>query len=192
MTSRSPGENTDDLQNTMIHHIVHSSLPPAEKTFDRVFEEIATVTGAGYETTANALRLIIYHVFTDDEILRRLRTEIASTSPSPPGKQPIPLTTLEHMPYLKAVLTEGLRLSPGIGTRAGRVTDKDIFYGDWRIPAGTPVGMTTLLMHTDEKMYPDPMRFNPDRWVDKKTKPGTDKPLFAPFSRGTRMCLGMQ
>ena len=185
---------TDDVQSTMIHHIVHSSLPPADKTFDRVFEEVATTTGAGYETTANALRLIMFHVFTNHEILGRLRDEIILATASTSGK-PTPLTTLEQLPYLKAVLTEGLRLSPGIGTRAGRVTDKDIFYGDWRIPAGTPVGMTTLLMHTDEKLYPDPMRFNPDRWVEstaRKTKTGTEKPLFAPFSRGTRICLGMQ
>ncbi len=106
----------------------------------------------------------------------------AAAATASPG--PIPLTTLEKLPYLTAVLTEGMRLSPGIGTRAGRVTDKDIFYGDWRIPAGTPIGMTTLLMHTDEKLYPDPMRFDPGWWVDSKTrKTGADnKPVFAPFS----------
>lgn len=64
---------------------------------------------------------------------------------------------------------EGLRLSPGIATRAARVADKDLFLGggsgggDWRIPAGTPVGMTMILMHNDERLYPDPLRFNPQR-----------------------------
>jgi cytochrome P450 len=58
---------------------------------------------------------------------------------------------------------EGMRLRPAIGTRTACVTEKDSFYGDWRILAGTPVEMTTLLMHTDEKLYPDPMRLNPDR-----------------------------
>ncbi|KAK3391156.1 cytochrome P450 [Podospora didyma] len=207
-------DESDAVRNTLIHDIIQSNhLPPADKTFPRIREEIATVTGAGFETTANALRLIIFHVFTDKNVLSRLRTEIASaaaaTAPSPRGigQIPLSLTTLERLPYLTAVLTEGMRLSPGIGTRAGRVTDKDLFYGDqWRIPAHTPIGMTTLLMHTDEKLYPDPMRFDPGRWVvvddsdsasteeaaRRLKTPGADKPPFyAPFSRGTRMCLGM-
>jgi cytochrome P450 len=94
-------------------------------------------------------------------------------------------------------LTEGLRLSPAIATRAARISDRDLFYGgQWRIPAGTPVGMTTLLMHTDEALYPDPMRFDPERWmvVDPNTKLRVveRRRWFAPFSRGTRVCLGMQ
>ncbi|KAI0798292.1 trichodiene oxygenase [Xylaria sp. FL0064] len=73
---------------------------------------------------------------------------------------------LERLPYITAVLMEGLRLGPGVATRAARVTDKDLSYDNWRIPAGTPVGMTIILMHTDEKMFPDPMCFFPDRWME--------------------------
>lgn len=53
----------------MVYEIIHSNLPPAEKTFDRILEELATVTGAAFETTANILRLVLYHVFTNDEVL---------------------------------------------------------------------------------------------------------------------------
>lgn len=147
------------------------------------------MTGAGFETTANALRLILYHVFTDHKVLQRLRQELNAAAAESSG--PLPLRTLEQLPYLTSVLMEGLRLSPAIGTRAARVTDKDLVYGDWRIPAGTPVGMTTLLMHTDEKLYPDPMRFNLDRWVNPRDRRAAEK-TFGPFSRGTRICLGMQ
>jgi cytochrome P450 len=173
----------------MVHAIIQSDLPAVEKTFDRIFEEIATVTGAGFETTANTLRLILYHVYTDDEILRRLRKEIAFIPTEP--SEPIALKKLEQLPYLTAILMEGMRLSPAVASRGARITDKDLFYDDWRIPAGTPVGMTTLLMHTDEKLYPDPMRFNPDRWMDSTVR-GAAASKFAPFSRGTRICLGMQ
>jgi len=180
---------TSKGQTTMVHEIIHSNLPPADKTFNRIFEEIATVTGAGYETTASTLRLILYHVYANDDILQRLRKEIVSISTQSP--EPFVLRELEQLPYLTAVLTEGLRLSPAIATRAARITDKDLFYKDWRIPAGTPVGMTTLLMHMDEKLYSDPKRFNPDRWINSTVRETTDG-IFAPFSRGTRMCLGIQ
>ncbi|KAI0120912.1 cytochrome P450 [Hypoxylon sp. NC0597] len=176
-------------QSTMVHEIVHSSLPPAEKSLDHVLEEVATVTGAGFETTANTLRLILFHVYTNDEILQRLRKELASVSTG--SSEPIALKDLEQLSYLTATLMEGMRLSPAVASRAARITDKDLFYGKWRIPAGTPVGMTTLLLHTDEKLYPEPMRFNPDRWMDSAARGPADKVVYAPFSRGTRICLGM-
>ncbi|KAK4233754.1 hypothetical protein C8A03DRAFT_47769 [Achaetomium macrosporum] len=185
VTSSTPDNK---LQNTLVHAVVNSTLPPADKTFERIHEEVATVTAAGFDTTANALRLIIYHVFTNNAILRRLRQELASAAAV--SSDPIPLRTLEQLPYLTSVLMEGMRLSPAVGTRTARVTDKDLVYGDCRIPAGTPVGMTTLLMHTDKQNFPDPMRFNPDRWVDPKDRRAAEK-TYAPFSRGTRICLGM-
>ncbi|KAI1141301.1 cytochrome P450 [Hypoxylon sp. FL0543] len=178
----------DKVQNTMVHAIVRSTLPPADKILDRVLEEVATVTGAGFETGANTLRLVIYHVYANDEILQRLRREIASVKTE--SSEPIALRDLEQLPYLTAVLMEGMRLSPGVASRAARMTDKDLFYGDWRIPAGTPVGMTTILLHTDAEMYPDPMRFNPDRWMGSANRGAADR-VYAPFSRGTRICLGM-
>lgn len=186
------GSSPDDKTNrTLVHEIIHSSLPPADKTFERTLEEVATVTGAGYETTANTLRLILYHVYANKDILRNLRRELAPVTTELGAS---PLNELEKLPYLTGVLMEGLRLSPGISSRAARVTDKDLVYKDWRIPAGTPVGMTTILLHTDGNLYHDPMRFDPIRWLDhtgNKVRDGGHVP-FAPFSRGTRVCLGMQ
>ncbi|KAI0199413.1 cytochrome P450 [Astrocystis sublimbata] len=184
-------DDDDKANRTLVHEIIHSSLPAADKSFERILEEVATVTGAGYETTANTLRLILYHVYANNAILRNLRRELPTELGSPP-----PLSELEKLPYLTAVLMEGLRLSPGISSRAARVTDKDLMYKDWRIPAGTPVGMTAILLHTDGKLYPDPMRFDPTRWLDRDTGSGYKvrdggRVPFAPFSRGTRICLGM-
>jgi cytochrome P450 len=63
-------------------------------------------------------------------------------------------------------------------------------YEHWSIPKGTPVGMTTLLMHMNEDLYPEPTRFIPDRWTDIEKRKKAEK-TYAPFSRGTRICLGM-
>lgn len=175
------------VRNSMIHEMVHSALPSSEKTFDHIFEEVATVTSAGFETTANVLRLILFHIYANDDILRRLRKELSSLQPS----ETATLKQLEQLPYLTSIIKEGLRLSPGISSRMARITDQDLFYNNWRIPAGTPVGMTTILLHTDPKLYPDPRRFNPDRWMEPMANQNSDA-VFAPFSSGTRTCLGMQ
>jgi cytochrome P450 len=171
---------------TIVHEIIQSGLPPSEKKFSRVLDDVATVTGAGFETTASVLRLIMYHVFSNDKILQRLRTELSGVSADPDTK------ILEQLPYLTSVIMEGMRLSPAIGSRMARLThDRDIHYGKWRIPASTPVGMTTILMHTDEELYPEPLSYIPDRWMDSEVRKKLEK-TYAPFSRGTRSCLGMQ
>ncbi|KAH8592759.1 cytochrome P450 [Bisporella sp. PMI_857] len=140
---------------TIVHEILESNLPPAEKAFERVFDEVATVTAAGFETTASVLGLIVYHVFSSPEILQRLRH-------------------WNKLPYLTSVLTEGMRLSPAIAMRMARIApDRDIVYGEWCTPAGTPVGMTTLLMHTDKIL-----RKNLEK-------------TYAPFLKGTGNCMGM-
>lgn len=193
MTSVQHGSSDPDIttqERTIVHEILESKLPPHEKTFLRVFEEVSTVTGAGFETTASALRLIFVNLFSNIEILHRLRDELSHIN-SQVGEEPS-LVELERLPYLTSVLMEGLRLSPALATRMARVSpDRILRYGNWQIPMGTPVGMTVILMHTDEKVYPDPWSFKPDRWKDIDLRMKAEK-SFAPFSRGTRICLGMK
>lgn len=182
----------DDGPNTIIHEIMNSKLPDAEKKFVRVFEDMSTISGAGFETTASVLRMIIFHVYSDPEILEYLRDELFSAATGLASVSQLDLKALEKLPYLTSVLMEGLRLSPAIATRMARVApDRDIVYDKLSIPAGTPVGMTTILVHMDESMYPEPRRFNPDRWMDPSPWRIGNR-VFVPFGKGTRNCLGMQ
>jgi len=71
--------STSDSNNkgprTIVNEIVESNLPAKEKTSERVQQDVSTVTGAGFETTAGAFKLIIYHVYSNKDILSRLRAE---------------------------------------------------------------------------------------------------------------------
>jgi len=182
---RSPTSKTTATR-TIVHEIMDSRLPNSEKTFERVFEDVSTVIGAGSDTTASVLRLIFFHLFSPTEMLKRLREELSAAT------SPLDLRTLEQLPYLNAILMEGLRLSPAIATRMARITpDSGLTYDKWHIPAATPVGMTLILIHSNEYLYSEPRRFNPDRWMDSDARKKVDK-TFVPFSKGTRNCLGMQ
>lgn len=183
-------ESSPDAPPTIVDAIRDSDLPPAEKTLNRVFEEVGTITGGGFETIANTLRTTLYHIYNNKEIIHRLRQELGSVvrDLSALGSA---LADLERLPYLTAILTEGLRLSPGIATRSQRVApDRDLCYKGYVIPAGTPVGMTTLLMHYDPEVFKEPNKFDPERWIKSSLRRDTDK-AYAPFGRGTRSCLGM-
>ncbi|KAK3897323.1 trichodiene oxygenase [Staphylotrichum tortipilum] len=186
--SRENPVDTPLTSETLVHSIMWSGLPDAEKAPERVRQEVTGVLGAAFESTAAAMRLILYYVYSDAAILGRLRAELQAAG----GSETLDWSGLEQLPYLTAVLYEGLRLSPGLATRSARVPlDRDLVYGQWLIPRGTPVGMTSLLMHRDERLYPDPLRFNPDRWLSSASRMKLDK-TFVPFSRGTRNCTGMQ
>ncbi|KAF2875491.1 trichodiene oxygenase [Massariosphaeria phaeospora] len=189
MTAIASPTPNDKAPRTIVHEIMGSKLPPSEKTHDRIFQDVSTVSGAGFETTASALRLIFFHVFSNADILQRLRDELASAGAS--SSDQLDLKTLEQLPYLTAILMEGMRLSPAIATRMARIApNTGLVYDKWHIPADTPVGMTILLLHMNETLYPEPKRFNPDRWMDPDVRREAERG-FAPFSRGTRNCLGM-
>lgn len=107
----------------------------------RINDEVGTITGAAFETAAQSIRTVLYHLYSNPEMLQHLRSELASSQKEDNGQ--ISLTVLENLPYLTSVIREGLRLSPGLATRLARIApDRDISYGQWTIPAGTPVGMT--------------------------------------------------
>ncbi|KAG6365865.1 hypothetical protein INS49_000041 [Diaporthe citri] len=177
-------------QQTIIHEILDSQLNPHDKSLQRVFEDVTSVSGAGFETTGSVLRLLSFHVFDRPEIIQRLFGELDSAGLS--RSNVIELKPLEQLPFLTSTIKEGLRLSPGVATRMARIApDRDLFYKDWRIPAGTPIGMTRVLMHTDENIYPNPQFFEPERWMEGSGIRKNAEHAYAPFSKGTRMCVGM-
>ncbi|KAK8091583.1 cytochrome P450 [Apiospora hydei] len=187
LMTQAKSENPDpDAPHTLVHAIVQSNLPEPELRHRRVAEEVASITGAGFESTAAVMRQ------PGDPRPSAQRAALLGLRQQ--GAYPADLnwTRLQQLPYLTGVLHEGLRLSPGLASRMARVApDRDLFYGErWRIPAGTPVGMTTILMHYDEQLYPEPKRFVPERWTDVEKRKKAEK-TYAPFSRGTRSCLGM-
>ena len=85
-------------------------------------------------------------------------------------------------------------MSYGISQRLSRINPHfPVVYGAYTIPANVPLGMTSYLQHRDERIFPSPDTFNPDRWLNNPIAP-SGKPLnryLVPFGKGPRMCLGM-
>ncbi|KAI9159110.1 Cytochrome P460 monooxygenase [Paramyrothecium foliicola] len=72
-------------QRTLVHAILQSDLPESEKTFDRMNEDVSTITGAAFETTAQTLRAVLYYVFSDNQVLCRLRQELKANGLAEPA-----------------------------------------------------------------------------------------------------------
>ncbi|WEW62046.1 hypothetical protein PRK78_007546 [Emydomyces testavorans] len=156
---------------TLFDQVLESKLPPHEKQPQRLAEEVRSVVGAGTETTSNALTVITFHLLSNPEKLSRLRDELWAVEPN--SKAEIKLCDLEKLPYLR------------------KSDDQVIQYKQYRIPPGTAVGMTSVLQHHDESIFPDSYSYVPERWLDLEERKRLEKYLVA-FSKGSRRCIGMK
>jgi cytochrome P450 len=185
---KNDGCKTDDDPPTIFRELLDSSLPPAEKSFQRLVDEAETIFAAGAYTTAHTLTTISFHLLTNPETLHKLKVELKSAISSPETSPS--LKQLEQLPYLSAVISEGLRITSPVSSRLPRVSpDGPIIFREWAIPSGTPVSMTYGMMHENPTIFPEPREFRPERWLKENTKERLDRYL-APFSRGTRACIG--
>jgi cytochrome P450 len=174
---------------TVFKELLDSDLPREEVTIERLADEAQTVVAAGQVTTSHFLKMTSFHILANPEILRKLKEELGSVMPSD-GSVP-PLSKLEQLPYLSAIISEGFRKSYGVTQRLPRVSpDAPLIYKEWVIPTGTPVGMTSIFMHDNPEYFPNPEVFNPDRWLKADSERRLSKYLVN-FSKGTRSCLGM-
>ena len=185
---------------TIFESLLKSDLGLLEKEPQRLADEAAAVLGAGTETTSWALAVMTYHLLTKPELLAKLTREL-ETIVRDPKKLPL-WSDLEKLPYLGAVIQEGLRLSYGVSSRTARVpTEESLLYrGEWNkksveyvVPKGYAVGMSAFITHHDERTYPDSYSFNPDRWLDENNqrRKEVERGMLA-FSKGSRSCLGMK
>lgn len=178
---------------TIYAQILSSDLPEAELSDQRLIDEGTLIATAGSETTAWAVTITTYNLIQNPMTLAKLRLELATVS-IPDGCSVAPWSSLEKLPYLTAVLKEGLRMAGGMLSRLPRIYDKPIIYKEWVIPAGTPVAMTPHLVLIDDNIFPEPRKFKPARWLDQmsegKTTSRLDKYMVA-FGKGSRNCVGM-
>lgn len=134
--------------------------------------------------------MITYHVVSNPEIYRTLTAELKSTFPD--RRDNLDYMTLEKLPYLTAVIKEGLRFSYGVPGRLPRMIEtSEATFNGYTVPHGTIVGMSSWMMHRDPSIWPEPEKFLPARWIDPAKAKKLDKYLVS-FTKGSRQCIGMQ
>lgn len=142
-------------------------------------DHLRTLLVAGHETTATSLVWALYRLHRHPETLARLRTELADLDP---GDDP---AELPRLPYLDAVCQETLRLHPPVPIVLRRLTGPFTLRGA-ALDAGDTVGVAVPLLHSDPRVWPEPARFHPERFLDRRYGPAE----FAPYGGGHRRCLG--
>ncbi|KAF1980428.1 cytochrome P450 [Bimuria novae-zelandiae CBS 107.79] len=184
-----PDHATFEIRNSVFRHLLTSGLPESDLSVERLSREAQIFLGAGSISAARTLDFISYYIISDEGYLQRLQQELSPVMEGYPEKLPS-FVELEKLPFLQALIKEGLRLSYGVMHRMPRVSpDVPIYYKDWVIPPGVAVGMSAYMNHTDPSIYPNPFKFDPNRWLNDVTPAMTR--CLVPFSKGSRNCLGM-
>ena len=155
--------------------------PAAEQSLR---DQVITIFLAGYETVANALSWTWYLLSQNPDSERRFHEEIdRELAGRPPAFEDIP-----RLRCVEMVLAESMRLYPpawAIGRRALR----DFQLGDFFLPAKTTVLTSQFIMHRDARFFPDPLRFDPERFTPE-AKARRMKFSYFPFGAGFRQCIG--
>ena len=173
---------------TVLHEIYEVDLHASEPSISRLAQEAQTLFGAGTETTGNTLSVTTFHLLADASKAERLKKELLGLSED--LSLPLSQDDLQKLPYLSAVVSEGLRISSSATGLLPRVNpNAAIAYQSYLIPAGTAVSTSIPDVHFDESIFTNAHQFKPERWLDDGGK-ALEKYL-VPFGKGPRSCVGM-
>jgi cytochrome P450 len=143
-------------------------------------DQIMSLLFAGYETTASAAAWVLYWLGRDERVRRDVIDELTATSDDGSDTAQVPL--------LHALTEETLRLSPPAIIAGKRMLTTDGELLGKPLPAGTIVTPCMYLAHHQPDLFPNPHRFDPNRFLGNRVS----RPYYFPFGGGTRRCLGSE
>ncbi len=178
---RRSGEDKGDLLSMLI-----AAQDETDGSLDdsQLHDEAMTILLAGYENTANSLAWTWYLLTQHPEMYERVAAEADAVLG---GRSPA-MADLPKLTYTRQVHKEAIRLYPPFYV-IERETSHDLNLDGYRIPAGTWVIISPYFLHRRADYYPQPLRFDPERFT-----PANEKRLpayaYIPFGAGPRICIG--
>ena len=151
---------------------------------EELIDQLGVFFLAGHETTASALTWAFFILATRTDVLARIRAEIDRVV----GNGPVTFEHTKHLPYVRNVFRETLRLYPPI-TFIPRVAAAATRIGRFKVKRGTMIMVSPWVIHRHRDYWDNPHAFDPDRFTperEKAIKTGT----YMPFGLGPRVCVG--
>jgi cytochrome P450 len=183
---RKTGEDRGDVLSTLLQ-AVDSEDSKTRMTDEQARDEATVLFLAGHDTTAAGLTWLWYIMGKYPEIQQRAHDEIETVLQ---GKSP-GFSHVAKLPYLSSVIKETLRLyPPAIGVFAREAKER-IELGGYEIPRGSVVYAFSYVTHRDQRWFPEPERFDPERFLGGRERKPSPFAYF-PFGAGPRACIGAQ
>ena len=178
---RENGTGRDDLLSLLVEARDESGAGMSD---EQIRDEAMTLFLAGHETTAAALTWTWHLLGAHPDVEARLHAEVDAI---PAGRSPA-IEDLAELRYAHMVLSEALRLYPPAWI-VGRRALVDFEVGGYVVPARAIVVLSPYVSHRDPRWFPEPDRFDPERWTDAASG---ERPrwTYFPFGGGARTCIG--
>jgi cytochrome P450 len=173
--------NQPDLLSVLVRL---SKEKPRMMNDKKIRDQILTFFMAGHETVATALTWTWYLLAQNLDATKRLYAEIDGAL----GERLPAVADVDRLPYTRMVFAESMRLYPPVWI-IGRHAIRDTNINGIVIPKGSYVHVSQFLMHRDARYFPEPERFDPERW---KPEAIAERPRFSyfPFGGGGLQCIG--
>lgn len=155
---------------------------------DEIVHNASLIMVAGHDTSSILITFIIRLLANDSSIYETVLREQEEIKNNKPANEPLTWEDLGKMKYTWRVAMETLRIIPPI-FGGFRKAMEDIEYSGYLIPKGWQVFWASSMTHMDGDIFPEPSKFDPDRFVN----PGSIPPYYyIPFGAGARICPGYE
>ncbi|TWP47375.1 cytochrome P450 [Lentzea tibetensis] len=171
--ARAGATDTDD-------HVLATLARGDELSDLEIRDQVVTLIAAGYETTSAAMAWAVFSLLRHEQVRLKAKSEVDGVL----GAQRPTVESLKQLPYLNGVVQETLRLYPPAVVSA-RTAAEDFEFAGRRIKKGTFLIYSPYVTHRLPDVWPDPLRFDPERWTEK---PAPHE--FLPFGGGPHRCIG--
>lgn len=168
--------------------LIEMALDSGSLTDEDLREEVNTFMFEGHDTTAASTNWAIHLLGANPYVQMKLQEELDRIFGD--TDRPVTMDDVRELKYMECVVKESLRLFPSVPL-FGRSITEDCVIGGFAVPKGVTALVMTSIIHMDPKHFPDPERFDPDRWLPENS---VDRHPFAfiPFSAGIRNCIGQR
>jgi cytochrome P450 len=183
VAERHRGEHTGD---DLLSSLAALRYPDgARMSASQLREEVMGLAATGFETVSRALAAAWYEVLRHSEVLERVREEAGRAF----GDGAPPSGGLRALPYTRTVVAETLRLHPPTWLIWRHALESDRLPSGGDVAGGAKVIASPWLVQRDPALFPDPMRFVPERFSDGLSA-GSPRFGYFPFGGGSRACIG--
>ncbi|CAK4030450.1 cytochrome P450 like [Lecanosticta acicola] len=155
---------------------------PKEISQDELYVDAFSFMRGGGDMVAVTIAAAFHYITQDGDVLQRLTAEVRSTFGT--SETPFIGPKLESCRYLRACVDEALRMAPPGPGVFWRTSSADLNIDGVRLPAGTDFGCSIFALHYNEEIFPEPLSFRPERFLEAGARDGG----FMPFVRGFRSC----
>jgi cytochrome P450 len=150
----------------------------------QVRDESMTLFLAGHETTANVMSWTLYLLARNPDVRAKLEAEIDAAL----GDRQATAEDLPKLPYALQIVKESMRLYPPAYVTS-RMASRDVTIAGHDFPKGALMVINIMGMHRSPRWFPDPDRFDPDRFTIAREKE-LPRHVYMPFGAGPRICIG--